>query len=457
VTEPRPAIPFATLALSRRTVQRKALLAPWDKRVAQLWDYLVAWSAKKHAVMVSHTVLVLNHQHSVVTPKARNIADYERDVHGLFARGLNALLKEQGFEPVGQIWDNQQPVRMRLMDAAASISQHIYDRMQNVAAGFVDKPSLMPGYDFNREYWIPGRPLARKMPKIEGFSLSGWPEVTIQYQPEPALVAQFGGDIGALNRRLDELEKGATKKILSAADALGLKPRGAAAARRMHPFDEPQTAAKKRGPAPAFRIGAAGVSCPEKRKRSRHAWGERRAFVGQNSEARLAYKAGNKRVLFPYGTDKIVRDLNAQMKTQAEPDAYWMAPGPSLDEVYRELGLANPRDVEEVLLECAEAIEAEAGEFREATDADYSPRARTPDARSEHNRAPMRQPSITIDTGDGTKMDVGEADAALTRERSSSAEPTSGKSRSKRRRKRKARSTKRTRNTGRRASDPPSD
>ena len=228
----------------------------------------------------------------------------------------------------------------------------------------------------------------------------------------------------------------------------------------MHPFDEPKTAAKKRGPAPAFRIGAAGVSCPEKRKRSRHAWGERRAFVGQNGESRLAYKAGDKGVLFPYGTDKIVRDLNAQMKTEAEPDAYWMAPGPSLDEVYRELGLANPRDVEEVLLECADAIEAEAGEFREATDADYSPRVRTPDAGSEHNRAPMRQPSIAIDTRGDTKADVGGADEpAAANQRSSNAGVTRGRNRAKpkRRRKRKDRPVKRIRNTGRRASDPPSD
>src|SRR5262245_50044578 len=52
VTAPRPEVRGATMALSRRTNFRKAMLAPWHQLVDRIWWYSLAWAQQRTGVAV---------------------------------------------------------------------------------------------------------------------------------------------------------------------------------------------------------------------------------------------------------------------------------------------------------------------------------------------------------------------------------------------------------------------
>jgi hypothetical protein len=67
MTTPRIVVPGATMALTRRTVLRKAFLAPWDPMVDQMWLYALADAARETEVAVHFSGCDINHHHTDVT------------------------------------------------------------------------------------------------------------------------------------------------------------------------------------------------------------------------------------------------------------------------------------------------------------------------------------------------------------------------------------------------------
>ena len=166
VPDARPAIVGATDALTRRTNFRKAALAPWDRSVSQTWLYALAGASHKCEVDVHTTMVVPSHQHTEVTPRKKNTADFLHRLHHPTSCALNTLLQDRGFDPMDQLWDNAQPGRMRLLDAEAQMAQTLYTRLQNCAAGLVDHPDEMPGFTFSFDMWQPGRFIRVHRPNI---------------------------------------------------------------------------------------------------------------------------------------------------------------------------------------------------------------------------------------------------------------------------------------------------
>ena len=339
MTAPRIVVAGATMALTRRTVSRRAYLAPWHPLVEDIWLYALAYAAWKHDVAVHHGVLMVNHDHLTVTPRRANLPAFMQLFRRDVSCGLNALLEEEGYEPPGQVFDGRQAHAMRLLDAEAQMSHLVYERLNPVAAGLVARPEDMPGAVLDLGRWCGGALEVRRPPVYFGRSR---PEaLPLPVEVTPLVYRQFGGDTRAAVYALEQLEKDGARAIRAARG--GRPVRGAEALRHIHPYDEPQTPREPRGqPVPTFRIGARGIL-----GRTLHvqAAGEvkgwRKGYRGSLRDYREQVATPEP---FPYGTYEMARFHHAPVADAPPPGALVCAPGPLLDDVKDELAqLAAPQ------------------------------------------------------------------------------------------------------------------
>ena len=121
------------------------MLGHWDPRVQQGWLYNLASAANTLDIDVHFTTLVLNHHHTSVTAKLGNMSPFLQRLHQPMSCFVNTLLQQRSFDAMDFVWDGDRPHRMRLRDAEAMMTQLVYERVQTVAAGLVDRPEDMPG------------------------------------------------------------------------------------------------------------------------------------------------------------------------------------------------------------------------------------------------------------------------------------------------------------------------
>lgn len=379
VTAPRPAIPFATEALTRRTNFRKAALGHWDPRVQQGWLYNLGYAAQQLDFDVHQTNLVVNHHHTSITPHLANIAAIEHQLHQPMSCFVNKLLQKRGFDAMDTVWDGQQPHRLRLGDVEASISNSIYERVQAVAAGLVDRPEDMPGFVFDYAMWRPGCVVEVDAVKNAYFDLRYRPKsVEIDFIPDPRALALFNWDVQKLIYWMRRLERYSIRKILSARK----RPcRGAGAVLRIHPFDEPRTRRETRGgTVPTFRFGAQGMVRRETRITASM---ETTQFRNDYAACSRDFRSGNRERVFPYGTDKMVRAYSARCEAEPRDEALLFRPGKSRQELeaeHHDLAELSER-ARTVIENVMQAIDAEAPFLEEFAEAVFvgprAPRTRT--------------------------------------------------------------------------------
>lgn len=301
VTFARPVIEGAVTALTRRTSFRKAMLGPWDPRVSQIWFYSFGLAAEREDVNPHHTNLVLSHQHSTVTARKKNLPRFNHATHVKTSKALNHLLNRRGIDAPGEIWDKRQPHVMRLLDVEAQMTHLVYERVQAVAAGLVDRPDEMPGLQFGWDLWLPGRKVV--VPRYDGFfdSRTHPDEVAIDFVPPAPLLRAFGGDTRKLVYQMEKLTEDTCVALCRARKR---PSRGAQRVQQIHPYDEPRTRREVGKRVPTFRLGARGIAGRQQRivasvgvttSRSRY------------SDSMDEYRDGNTDVVFPFGTYEMER------------------------------------------------------------------------------------------------------------------------------------------------------
>ncbi len=321
----------ATTALTRRTVLRKAFLAPWHPLVQQCWLYAMALAQKKYDVALHHALLIITHYHLSATPASDNLPAFVRFVHREMSCALNTLLAHERYDQPGELWDGRKTHYMRLCDAPAQAAHLVYEYMNCVAAGLVRRPEHMPGHTFDFNLWKTGV-VTVKRPDVY-FSRRNPEEIDLVVTPPPLLYAQFRGDMDKLVHHMGLLanETGHALRAQQRGPVLGSQR-----IQRIHPWDEPRTTREARNHrVPSFRIGARGVAGVEAHIQAAT---ETTSFRNSHHEVRLARKDGDFAREFPYGTYLMRVQHNAPVAPPPLPgETIVTAPGPLLCEIQAEL------------------------------------------------------------------------------------------------------------------------
>lgn len=362
MTHQRIVVRGATLALTRRTMYRKAFLAPWDPLVPDIWTYALADAQRHTGVAVHSTTLCITHHHTEVGLEEPALAELLGRVHGDTSCALNALLIKNRYDAPRTIFDKRSTHVMRLMDAAAQLDQAVYDHTNPVAAGLVAKPEHMPGPVADFRVWKAGGVLVRR-PDVY-FDRSRPAELELKVTPPPLLLRAFDGDVDALVHHLQRL---ARERVAHIARLRKRPVLGAQKTRRIHPWTEPRTLAEPGGRrVPSFKVGARPVGDQEPADPRACAL-EITAWREQYRACSELHRQGDRDVEFPHGTDWMQRYHHVNVAPPAE-DALISQPGPLLQEVIEECARnrSHPRARDEVPAHAA-LVEGVRDSLRETT------------------------------------------------------------------------------------------
>jgi hypothetical protein len=327
---PRIVVTGATTAITRRTTMRKAFLGPWHPLVSHIWLYSLADAQLNTDVQVHLTNLVVSHQHTTVTTERDNLPDFLRRVHRDTSCALNTLLIHERYDAPHELFDDRSTHAMRLLDAAAQMTQLAYEHNNCVAAGLVQRPEHMSSNVVDFDLWKRGE-LVVKRPPIY-FDHQRPDEIALRITPPPLLLQAFDGDVDRLVRHMKRLSDHAGQQLRAARARPAM---GAQAVQRLHPWSEPRSLRESGGKrVPTFRIGARGI---DGRLTSIAAAQETHEFRREHRAQRLARKAGDIAAVFPFGTYDMRVHHNAPVEAEPKATALVTKPGPLLHDIQAEL------------------------------------------------------------------------------------------------------------------------
>ena len=317
------------MALTRRTLLRKALLGPWDELVWQIWLYALADAQRCTQVAVHQTQLMVNHHHTSVTPSEENLPVFTHRLHTDVSKALNLLLEKRGYDAPGSIFDKRQTHQMRLLDASAQASHLLYEHLNPVAAGLVSETRHMPGWTFSFDLWKKGGVVVKKPPIY--FGRSRPKELLLELTPPPLLMEAFSCNLDKLIYHMTKLSEVGSAKLRAQHPWPAL---GAQKLERLHPWSEPRTPGQRGQGAPHYKIGVEGNTGRDLRKKARE---ERIDWLDEHERCRQDRLDGQD-PSFPHGTYGMRVYHNAPVEPPPT-DALLAQPGPLLDEV---LAAARP-------------------------------------------------------------------------------------------------------------------
>ncbi|MEM9069642.1 MAG: hypothetical protein AAGE52_14105 [Myxococcota bacterium] len=273
------------------------------------------------------------------------------------SKAINVLLAERRYEAPGQIFEDRQTHQMRLLDAPACMSHILYERLNGVAAGLVEKPEHMPGCRFDYALWR-GEPLVVKRPPIYFNPRTTESERELHFEVDPLTFLEFGGDIDAIIhhfRRTERLGVQAFRKVRR------FPVLGAKKLRRIHPYNEPRTSREAGGGViPTFKLGARGVTGRVARVQ---ACQEVTAFRVAHADAQTERRAGCETV-YPAGTYKMRVEHSVDVAAPGL-NALVTAPGMTLDEARQVLERCSERATPDAPDQVADAYADEAASVLE--------------------------------------------------------------------------------------------
>ena len=340
-------------------------MAPWHPLVNEIWLFALADAQRVTGVSIHMSKLVVTHHHTDVTPSHPNLPEFTRRLHSDVSGAINELLLELGYEAPGQIWDGRQPHYLRLLDASAQMSQLTYDYVNQVAAGLVEQPGHMPGRQLEYGMWATDGLSVKKPPVYFGRDRAS--ELQCNPEASPEIMRAFDGDLHGAIHHMRRLARQGVSEVRGVRRFPAL---GAQKLKRLHPYDEPRSAAEPKGQrVPTFRVGASGAVGRERRIAAAL---ETRTFRREHAEVRHSNLSGEARA-FPYGTYG-QRVFHGSDVAEPYDDALLAHPGALLHEVIEELrGADAPRPVDRaaVVEEARADVVDGAAAMVEASELDY--------------------------------------------------------------------------------------
>ena len=284
----RPVFPGSTLFVTRRVHKRQLLLRPAPK-LNQVIEYIFAVLAERHGIQPHALCAMSNHIHDVSTDPHGNIVEFRRDLHALLARHINAMFGD--FE---SFWSRSQTILVDCAEPNDILDKIVYTLANPVEALLVAHGHNWPGV---RRAW-PAKPkIIRRPPGFFRDADDGgtWPEeVTLTFDRPPGFDEMSDESLGTLIRaNLERREAG----LRDEAKKAGKRFMGRKAVLRQSRYAYPSSCEKRFSLRPT--VAAKSRWARVERLQRRKDWYQ--DYLGCFHELR----AGNRDVLFPYGTYKL--------------------------------------------------------------------------------------------------------------------------------------------------------
>ena len=308
MTRARQVLPGTTYLFVRRCLERRRLLH-FDRQSRQIWRFCLALALERHGLQV-HAVCVLQDQHLlVISDPLGRLSAFAQELHANLARALNRMRRR-----CQSLWAPGSFSATPLVGAEAVLEAMVQVMTAPVEEGLVEQRLLWPGvcsqpedlgwrFEARRPFHFFSDPLLQAVKW--GRHPSQVPEVVPYTLSRPPQLAHLS--TAELRARLRERVDGAVTRIRERRRQQGLGYVGAWALRRVDPD-----------------TSAPGLTLREIRRDPWKAREQRRAsreFWRRHREARLAFQAGDREVLFPAGTWAAVRVYGARVEPPPDSTA----------------------------------------------------------------------------------------------------------------------------------------
>lgn len=295
VSKARPVYEGDTLLYTRRCHRREFRLTPCEA-VTQCMGYLAAVLSQDHGVELSAIIVEPSHHHTIGRDNKALSPKFTQDFHSFATRALNTYFNERD-----SMWNCSQTSQVSLADGNDILDKIAYSMGNPVKDGLVERGADYPGL---RAHWpkvlVFKRPPFWFNPEAEREDGSQrWPDEVVLTLHRPDGYEHLSDDelLVELFIRCRQFEQDARAKHKGryiGAEALKAQPRDQSPTSDYEPLGSisPQ------------------IACKEKLRRITLLLA-RRLWRHQHDEARIAFKNGDRDVVFPYGTYKmrVVHDV----------------------------------------------------------------------------------------------------------------------------------------------------
>jgi putative transposase len=302
MSTPREVLPGRTYMITRRCTQRQFLMRP-DRDTNNAFIYCLAVAAEKFGIHVLFTTAMSNHHHTGIHDPDGAYPAFLEHFHKLFAKCQNALRGRWE-----NLWSSEQTSVVRLVDFNDVVDKMVYALTNPVKDGLVERADQWPGVTSLDSLFHP-KPLVATRPKHFFREEGPMPEtasLSFVYPPELDNRTPEEFALLVINKIRAVEEVAAAERRRNGSKVLGRK---AILAQKWS--DSPISHEPRRQLNP--RVAA-------RSKWSRiEAFFSNRAFRDAYADAREAFAAGVRDVLFPAGTYWLRRFTHALCAPCAAP------------------------------------------------------------------------------------------------------------------------------------------
>lgn len=299
MTKPREVIPGRSYMFTRRCSERRFFLRP-SKETNQAIAYCYGVAAQERNIDLFWLSSMSNHNHCGGEDQKASYSEFLRYAHSLLARCMNVRLCRWE-----KFWSDEQTNVVHLADAETLFEKMVYCLTNPVKDHLVDKVFNWPGVNSLR-HQLSGTPMVVQRPSWFFDPEGKMPEqVEIHFkrpQQFAHLTEQQWRD--KLRKAVETVEHQAAQERR---DNAAVRIMGRKAILRQSPFSSPKTRTRRRGLKPT-------LASRDKQRRADLLKAHKR-FQQRYRHAYQRLRAGERDVLFPYGTYK----LRVQNLVQVEP------------------------------------------------------------------------------------------------------------------------------------------
>ena len=279
----RPCYPGTTYLITRRCAGRRFFLNP-RKLVFKVFVFVLAVAAKRQGILVHAVCVMGNHYHAVVTDPRGDIPAFLHYLHEFTSKCLN--FRRGRME---NMWAWKETSRVTLEDTASILDKIVYTLCNPVSSWVVSRAAEWTGL----RMWWANEPVTVERPAYFSDVGAVPATATLVMVPPPAFSEMGDGGIELVSNALSEREKALREE----ARRKGIRFVGRRKLAKQRWQECPTSFAERMKISP--------------RVATRNKW-HRIAAIRRNkqfdldyAEAMKEWRAGNRDVLFPYGTYKM--------------------------------------------------------------------------------------------------------------------------------------------------------